>query len=78
MQIVVLSQNACNPCTEVKNFLTDEGVEFIEINISEKPNAVEEFNIMSTPVTILFDEGEEIVRVNGYKRMDLEALINQF
>lgn len=77
MEIIVLSQNGCVPCSMVKKYLANEGVDFREINISEAPSAVEEFGIMSTPVTILMDEGEEVVRVKGFAPDDLEALAEQ-
>jgi hypothetical protein len=61
----------------VKNLLEVNNVPFKEVNISEDESAVETYDIMSTPVTILLDEGEEVVRVNGYKVPDLHALIDQ-
>lgn len=79
MKLVVVSQNGCNPCTMVKNFLNGEGVEFESVNISETPDAIEEYGVMSTPVTILIDEeeGEEVARVAGFNPPQLEVLIEQ-
>lgn len=77
MNIKVISQNGCNPCQMVKNYLTEEGVEFEEVNISNDHDAIDVYSVMSTPVTILFDEDEEIARVNGFRPDDLDVLISQ-
>lgn len=79
MKLVVVSQNGCTPCTMVKNFLNGEGVVFDEVNITTNPEAIEEYGVMSTPVTILIDEDddEEIARVAGFDPPQLEVLISQ-
>lgn len=80
MKLVLFSQNGCNPCVAVKNFLNSEEVEFEAINLSEKENEEKgkEFGIMSTPVTLLIDEdGEEVAKVVGFNELGLEVLISQ-
>lgn len=77
MKLVVFTQNGCRPCAMVKNFLQGNDVEFETVNVSENPEAIEEHGIMSTPVTILFDEDEEIGRVVGFNPEDLEVLAEQ-
>ena len=77
MELIVLSQTTCAPCKFVKNYLTNEEVEFTEININEHAEAVEKYGITSTPVTILMDGDEEIVRVHGFAPDQLEDLIEQ-
>lgn len=78
MKLVVVSQNGCNPCTMVKNFLNGQEVEFESVNISETPEGIEQYGVMSTPVTILIDEdGEEVTRVSGFNPPQLEVLISQ-
>lgn len=85
MKLVVVSQNGCMPCLMVKNFLNGNDVEFTEFNIHTQDKievAGEEFtredlSIMSTPVTILFDEDEEIGRVAGKDLGDIQVLIDQ-
>lgn len=85
MKLVVVSQNGCMPCNMVKNFLKGNEVEFTEFNIhvqdfveveGEKLTR-EDLQVMSTPVTILFDGDEEIARVAGKDLGDLETLIEQ-
>lgn len=77
MEILVLSQNDCNPCKMVKNFLNDNEVSYKETNVSDHPEFVDVYSIMSAPVTLLLDEGEEVVRVVGYKPAELMTLIEQ-
>lgn len=74
MELIVLSQNGCAPCKALKLFLQEEDIEFTEINLSEQPEMIEEYNVMSTPVTVLSDEGEEITRVNGFPREQILEL----
>lgn len=65
MELVLISQNNCRPCAELKMFLENEEVEYKEINISKNPEAIEEYNVMGAPVTILIEDGEEFGRVIG-------------
>lgn len=66
MEIVLLSQDNCGPCKMLKKYMDREGIEFREINISKEPEQADKYGIMSTPVTILEDEGEEVTRFNGF------------
>jgi len=77
MNLVLLTQNGCNPCTMVKNYLNSEKASFEVVNISVESEAVEQYNIMSTPVLILLDGDEEIARVAGFKPSDIDVLIEQ-
>lgn len=74
MELVVLSQNDCAPCKVLKNFLTREGVEFTEVNLSNLPHLAEHYSVMSTPVTVLEEDGEEIARVHGFVPEDIMEL----
>lgn len=80
MYLVVFSQDNCNPCSELKLFLTNEEVEFKEVNLSKPDNKkfIDKYGIMSAPVTILFDEedDEELARISGAKESDLEAILD--
>jgi hypothetical protein len=85
MKLVVVSQNGCMPCMAVKNFLIGNDVEFTEFNIHVQDfinlegvqYTREDLNIMSTPVTILFDGDEEIGRVAGKDTSDIQVLVDQ-
>lgn len=65
MKLLLITQNGCAPCAVVKNHLTDLNVDYTEINVSQNPEAISEYNIQSTPVVIVSDEHEHLVRVNG-------------
>ncbi len=77
MKLTVISQNGCNPCTMVKNHLDSLNADYDVINVSEDKDAIEKYNIMSTPVTLVLDGDEEIARVSGFKPDDLEVLVDQ-
>ena len=84
MELIVLSQTVCSGCEKLHNKLEElkEEMDFqyTEINIDEHPEAVQTYNIMSTPVAILMDEQEEVTRVTGYsfeKEDDIEMLVEQ-
>ena len=78
MNILLLTQNGCGPCDLVKNYLNGKNVEHTVINVSEKPEAIEQYGIMSTPVVILRDDNDnEISRVNGLRFDDIDAVIGQ-
>lgn len=77
MKLVLISQNNCTPCQMVKNYLDNEDAEYTEINVSENPNAIQEYSVMSSPTTILFDGDDEVARVSGFSPSDLDVLISQ-
>ncbi|AKO92040.1 thiol reductase thioredoxin [Priestia filamentosa] len=76
-QLIKLYQPACNPCTMVSNFLNDQGIEHNSIDVTENPDVAAQYGIMSTPVTILLDEGVEIQRSNGFNPPELEEMVEK-
>lgn len=74
MELIVLSQDGCAPCKVLKDYLTRESVEFTEVNLSKLPHLAEHYNVMSTPVTVLEEDGEEIARVHGFVPEDIIEL----
>lgn len=84
MELIVLSQNVCSGCKKLHNKLEqlkqETSFDYTEINIDNQPEAIAKYNIMSTPVTILMDEGEEVTRIVGYSfknEEDIEELVDQ-
>lgn len=86
MELLVVSQTTCKPCVLVKNYLNEQEVEYKVFNITNEESVeiqgveytASELSIMSTPITILFDEdGEEISRVAGANESSLDVLISQ-
>jgi len=74
MELIVLSQDGCAPCKVLKDYLTRELVEFTEVNLSKLPHLAEHYSVMSTPVTVLEEDGEEIARVHGFVPEDIMEL----
>lgn len=78
MKLLKLYQPDCPPCTAVENFLQDQRVEYQSVNVRQEPDAAMEFGVMSTPVTILFDdEGNEVMRSRGFNGAELEEMVSQ-
>lgn len=78
MELVVLTQPTCAPCRVLKNYLTMEGVSFKEVNVQEEPDYIEQYEIYSTPVTLLLDSnGEAIEKVDGFSPDGIASLINK-
>lgn len=74
MELVFLTQDDCRGCDDQKIFMDNEGIDYKEINLSEEPQFVNQYGVMSTPVTILEEDGEEITRVSGFIRDSIEEL----
>lgn len=69
--IKVYTTATCPWCTKVKNYLSDKGLEYQEIDVGRDPEAVEEMVALTgqrnVPVTVI--DGEVIV---GFNREALE------
>lgn len=85
-QIIKFERENCNPCVTVSNFLEDQGVEYISIDVEKNPKKAIEFKVMSTPMTFLvegdFDpdvkfEGEVLKSSRGFNSGELEEMIEQ-
>ena len=76
-KLIVLSQPSCGACMMVKSYLTGEEIPFEMVNIREDDSAIEKYNIASTPVTVLEEDGVEIDRFNGFNPDELEKLTKQ-
>jgi glutaredoxin-like protein NrdH len=63
--VVVYTQEGCRPCTEVKLWLKENGIDFEERNIRENPTYLDEIvelGASATPATVIEDEnGKEVV-----------------
>jgi glutaredoxin len=71
-EVYVYTQHHCPACEKVKSFLEQQGVSFVERNIVEDDNAMDELEamgILSVPITV---RGEDVVI--GYDRKRLEKL----
>ena len=79
MELVFFSQKVCGPCRIVESFFEEEEVDDIVkvVKLEDNPEEFVARDINSTPVTILFDNGEEVERVYGAKIEELENLVDQ-
>lgn len=72
MNVKIFSKNNCMQCKMVKRFLTDNKIDFEEVNIDEKPEAInwlKEQGFQSVPVTT-----SEIETVIGFRPDQLRKL----
>lgn len=76
MRIVKIEKNGCVPCNILSNMiydlapeLTELGVSVKTVNISDNPEAIEEYGISSVPVLIFDCNGVELTR-NGLLSRD--------
>ena len=74
MELIVLTQPNCAPCKMVKQYLTENNIEFKALDLTDDPSLATEYGIMSTPVTILVEDGEELARTSGFAPPELNDL----
>lgn len=62
--IVIYTQDDCPPCTFVKNYLSEQGVDFIEKNIKNNQyrNEMIDYDAFATPFILL--NGEPMYQVD--------------
>lgn len=61
----------------VSNFLDNSSVEYDRVDVFQSPEIASQYGIMSTPVTILFDDdGSEIQRSVGFKPDELQEMLS--
>lgn len=61
----------CGPCSVYKpvfqEFVEENNITSIEVDVDALPNMAEEFNVKSVPLTVFKRDGEEIARLTGVK-----------
>jgi thioredoxin 1 len=77
MKLLVLTQNNCRYCEQVKSYLNNENVNFETINVSNHPEYIEKYDVMGAPTILLLDEDEVITKTMGFDPEILETLIEQ-
>lgn len=74
-RIVKFERHGCNPCIAVGNYLDDLGVDYETINVEENVDKAIEFQVMSTPITFVLNEENEIIkRSRGYNPEELDEM----
>lgn len=59
VEVIVYTQPGCAPCDATKEFLSSHNINFIEKNIRQDPNAIQELislGAMATPATKIGDK----------------------
>lgn len=81
MKIKFITQNVCAGCEILDNYLKNAhpDVEVETINIDKEPGAIEEYDVMGTPIAILWDEDfdEEVTRHVGFRAGEDEEHIDE-
>jgi thioredoxin 1 len=70
IKVIKFSKNGCRPCSILSNVLTEvdffsNNAELVEINISDQPEYIEQYDLSSVPVLVFEKEGKEVARING-------------
>lgn len=72
MGLLFFTMDNCVNCANQEIFMKNEGISYETVDLSETPEKAIEYGIMSTPVTILLDDGEEIDRAYGFDKEKVE------
>lgn len=73
MKLIKIEKDGCRPCQQLKlelhaykDELEELGIEVEEINISETPEAIEEYEVMGVPTILLMEDDKMLFRYIGY------------
>jgi glutaredoxin len=82
LTITKISKNGCVPCQVLSNSLQEvdlEGVNFKEVNISEDPTAIEQYNLTGVPVLLFEVENVEVLRKIGVSSPEeIQLIVNEY
>lgn len=71
LTLIKRSNPTCPLCIKMQNALDSEGVPYEVIDITEQPEAVEQYGLSSVPVMLINEEGSNQIRLNGFKPVEL-------
>ena len=74
-KVEIFSSNTCKNCVDLKNYLKENNIEYIEYNISKDQEARKnliQLGYMSVPVTLI--DGEHVL---GFDRIRIDQLLNK-
>ena len=66
----------CEPCVAMEPHLEeiaaekDERVKIVKVDIESNPNTTANYEVLTIPTLILFKNGQEVVRLNGFQAKD--------
>lgn len=72
-KITVFTKNNCMPCKMTKKFLTENGVDFEEINIEEQPDKVDYVKSLGFSSVPVIEAGDVVF--SGFQPAKLKALL---
>ena len=80
MKIIKYGADWCGPCRAAKQLLIDSGVEFIEIDVDENPDALVQRGINEIPFFEVLDSNNDIVKTisGGLSKEKLQEIIEQY
>lgn len=61
----------CPMCVAMQMALEGEGIPFNTIDITEKPEVIEEYNISSVPVLLIKEDNGNEIKLNGIQPVDV-------
>lgn len=77
IKIIKIGQDGCRPCKVVEymleanaDIIAVEGATVESINLTQQPEMIERYGIMSTPVLVFERNGIEQARINGICNID--------
>lgn len=80
MKIIKYGADWCGPCRAAKQLLIDSGVEFIEIDVDENPDALVQRGINEIPFFEVLDSNNDIVKTisGGLSKEKIQEIIEQY
>lgn len=72
-KITVFTKNNCMPCKMTKKFLTENGVDFEEINIEEQPDKVDYVKSLGFSAAPVIQAGDVVF--SGFQPAKLKELL---
>ncbi|KAL5553978.1 hypothetical protein UlMin_041379 [Ulmus minor] len=83
-KLVVIDFTAawCGPCRSMEPFLKEladknQDVEFVEVDVDELPDVAAEFGVQAMPTFVFLKKGDQVDKVVGARREDLQKKIQK-
>ena len=76
-KLIKFGQPTCVPCNMLSNFLKDNEVEYVDVNVHEDVETANKYGITSVPVLVLEIDGVVEEMVFGYNVPEIEELLEK-
>ncbi|MFT4071596.1 MAG: thioredoxin family protein [Dysgonamonadaceae bacterium] len=77
-RIIKFEKEDCRPCVLVNEFLSGKKISYEIVNPFDEPETAIKYKIRSVPTTLLLENEEVIMRVNGYQPEELRDMIEVY